>query len=350
MTNTPTTSNKQDNLIQAWAAQASGAALTPFQFDAGPLGNEEVEIAVAYCGICHSDLSMLDNEWGMTNYPFVPGHEAVGRIVRLGSQATNKGLQLGQTVGIGWHSTSCMHCHPCLSGDHNLCGQAQPTIVGRHGGFADKLRCHWAWAIPLPEQLDISSAGPLFCGGITVFNPLLQHKILPTQRVGVVGIGGLGHLALRFMRAWGCEVTAFTSSSSKHAEAMALGAHRVVASNDSAALRSLAGQLDFVLVTANVALDWNAFIQTLAPKGRLHFVGAIPKPLGLAVFPLLLQQASVSGSPTGSPASIGEMLAFCARHQIAPQVEHFALSEVNAALDHLRAGKARYRLILDMQK
>lgn len=337
-----------DNLIHAWAADAPGAAFQPFAYDAGPLADDDVEIAVEYCGICHSDLSMLDNEWKMTQYPFVPGHEAVGTIVRLGSRA--RGLQLGQRVGIGWNRGSCMHCHPCVSGDQHLCAGVEATIVGRHGGFADRLRAHWAWAIPLPAGLDPALAGPLFCGGITVFSPLVDCNVRPTDRVGVVGIGGLGHMAVRFLRAWGCEVTAFTSNPAKNAEALALGAHRVVASTERKAIRQLAGQLDFVLVTANVMLDWDAFVSTLAPHGRLHIVGALPEAMTLQSFFLMQQQRSLSASPTGSPATMVTMLDFCARHGIAPQVETFGLSEVNAAMQHLRDGKARYRVVLDCQR
>ena len=331
--------------INAWAATAAGGACQPYSYDPGPLGADQVEIAVEYCGICHSDLSMLQNDWGITRYPFVPGHEAVGRIVALGDQVA--GLALGQRVGIGWTACSCMHCHTCLSGDHHLCGEAQGTIVGRHGGFADRLRSHWAWAIPLPESLDGAAAGPLLCGGITVFAPLLIHGIPPTARVGVIGIGGLGHMALKFLRAWGCEVTAFTSSLSKREEAQRLGAHRVVASTDSAALQAIAGSLDFLLVTASADLDWNALLATLAAKGRLHFVGIAPSAIPVHVFSLIPQQKTLSGSPVGSPANMARMLEFCARHQILPQVEHFPMSRVNEAIEHLRSGKARYRVVLD---
>ena len=236
-----------------WAATAPGAPLERHSYDPGPLGAEEVEVAVEYCGICHSDQSMIDNEWGNARYPFIPGHEVVGTIVRVGEQA--RGLKLGQRVGIGWYKGSCMHCGSCMEGSHNLCRTVKPTIVGSHGGFADRLRAHWAWAVPLPAGLDPALVGPLFCAGSTVFSPLLEFDIKPTDRVGVVGIGGLGHLALRFLNAWGCEVTAFTSSLSKQAEAMSLGAHKVVASTDSKALKAIAGTLDFLLVTASADLN-----------------------------------------------------------------------------------------------
>ena len=330
--------------IKAWAAPAAKARLERFDYDPGPLAPEDVEVAVEYCGLCHSDLSMIDNEWGMGSYPLVAGHEVVGRVVALGSAA--KGLQVGQRVGVGWTSASCMHCGCCLGGDQHLCSSLRPTIVGHHGGFADRVRAHWAWTLPLPEGLRAEAAGPLFCGGITVFTPLLDYGIQPTDRVGVVGIGGLGHMAIRFARAWGCEVTAFTSSAAKHDEARALGAHRVASSTDSKAIAALAGSLDLIIVTANVKLDWTALIAALGPRGRLHVVGAVLEPIPVQVFSLLLGQKQVSGSPTGSPTGIAKMLAFCARHGIEPTIETFPMSRVNDALDHLRAGKARYRVVL----
>lgn len=211
--------------IHAYAAKAPNSPLQPFEFEPGELGPDEVEIRVTHCGICHSDLSMLDNEWGMSQFPLVPGHEAVGTVLALGENA--KGLKVGQRVGVGWSAYSCLHCHECLSGDHNLCSTSQGTIVGRHGGFADRLRVQWLWARPIPDALDPAKAGPLFCGGVTVFNPFLAYNISPTARVGVIGIGGLGHMALQFANKWGCEVHAFTTSESKEAEAHQLGAHVV---------------------------------------------------------------------------------------------------------------------------
>ena len=330
--------------IRAWAALAAGQRLERYEYDPGPLRDDEVEIAVEYCGICHSDLSMIDNAWGGSTYPQVPGHEAVGRIVAMGAAAM--GLQLGQRVGVGWTSSSCLHCHPCVGGDQQLCKDSKATITNR-GGFAERLRAQWVWAVPLPEGVRPEVAGPLFCGGITVFTPLFEYGVLPTSRVGVVGIGGLGHLAVKFAWAWGCEVTAFTSSVSKHAEALAMGAHRVVVSNDSSEIAKLAGSLDLVIVAVNVPLDWAAITATLGPHGRLHFVGAVLEPVPVKVFSLLNGQKSIAGSGIGSPAAMATMLEFCARHGIEPQVEHFPMSRVNDALDHLRAGKARYRIVLD---
>ena len=331
--------------IHAWAAHAAGARLEPFEYDPGPLGDEQVEIAIEHCGICHSDLSMLDNEWGMTVYPFVPGHEGIGRVVARGPQAL--GLSVGQRVGIGWNAHSCLHCAQCIAGRQHLCAQVQGTITGRHGAFADRVRCHWVWAVPLPDALSAADSGPLLCGGITVYSPLELLGIRPTDRVGVIGIGGLGHMALKFCHAWGCEVTAFTSSASKEEEARAFGAHRVVSSRDTAAIQALAGTFDLILDTVNATLDWNALLAALAPGGHLHVVGAALEPIPIPAFALISGQKSVSGSPTGSRGSIDTMLAFAARHRIAPQTEHFPMSRVNDAMDHLRAGKARYRIVLD---
>jgi len=331
--------------VRAYAAAAPKAALTPIDYDPGPLGDEQVDIAVEYCGICHSDLSMLDNEWGNTRYPLVAGHEIVGTITALGTQA--KGLRIGQRVGLGWYAGSCMHCRQCMSGHHNLCREGEQTIVGRHGGFAERVRCDWSWALPLPAALDAKAAGPLFCGGLTVFSPIVDFDVRPTDRVGVVGIGGLGHLALKFLRAWGCDVTAFTSSASKADEARSFGAHHVVASNDSKALKQLAGSFDFVLVTVNVPLDWNALIAALAPRGRLHVVGAVLEPIPVRAFDLIGGRKSLSGSPLGSPAVAAQMIEFCARHRLLPQVEMFPMSRINQALAHLREGKARYRVVLE---
>jgi uncharacterized zinc-type alcohol dehydrogenase-like protein len=201
--------------------------------------------------------------------------------------------------------------------------------------------------MPIPEALEAGSAGPLLCGGITVFAPLLTLGVKPADRIGVVGIGGLGHMGLMFGAAWGCEVTAFTSSASKHDEARALGAHHVVSSRDPDAMRAIAGTLDVVLDTVNVPLDWDALLATLAPKGRLHVVGAVLEPIPVPAMTLIGGQRSVSGSPTGSRSAIDTMLDFAARHRVAPQVEHYPMSKVNEAMERLASGKARYRVVLD---
>lgn len=332
-------------IYKAWVAKAAKQPMAFTTVEPGPVGTEEVEVAVEHCGLCHSDLSIFNDEFGISQFPATLGHEVVGRVTAVGSSA--KGVAVGQQVGVGWFSGSCMHCRQCLSGRQHLCPQAQLTIVGHRGGFASHIRCHWAWAIPLPDGLDLADAGPLLCGGITVFSPLVAHA-KPVDRVGVIGIGGLGHMALKFAAAYGCDVTAFTSSESKFDEAKSFGARHVVSSKDSAAIKKLGGSLDLLISTVSAPIDWNAMIGTVAPNGRLHVVGLMVEPIPVSAFSLVLQQRAVSGSPTGSPVGIATMLDFAARHRIAPQTEHFPMSRINEAFARLESGKARYRIVLDM--
>jgi uncharacterized zinc-type alcohol dehydrogenase-like protein len=188
--------------IHAFAVPQVGADLVPFEYEPAALKPDEVDVDIHYCGICHSDLSLIDNAWGMSEYPMVPGHEVAGVVRAKGDAVTH--LEIGQQVGVGWFSRSCMTCPQCMDGDHNLCGTAEGIAVGRHGGFAERVTVQAAWATPLPVGLDLANVGPLFCGGITVFNPIVQFGVRPTDRVAVVGIGGLGHLALQFLNKWGC--------------------------------------------------------------------------------------------------------------------------------------------------
>jgi uncharacterized zinc-type alcohol dehydrogenase-like protein len=208
------------------------------------------------------------------------------------------------------------------------------------------VRCHWSWATPIPQGLDAAVAGPLLCGGITVFNPLVQHNVRPTNRVGVIGIGGLGHLALQFLNKWGCDVTAFTSSAGKAEEARQMGAHQVVDTHSAEELAKVAGSFDFILSTVAASLDWSQYLNALAPKGHLHVVGVVPAPMAIPAFPLIAGQRSVGGSPSGAPGTVATMLEFCARHGIRPVTEEFPMSRANEAMAHLEAGKARYRIVL----
>jgi uncharacterized zinc-type alcohol dehydrogenase-like protein len=329
---------------KAWVAKAAKEKMVLETVDSGPLGAEEVEVVVEHSGLCHSDVSILNNEWGISQFPAVLGHEVIGRITALG-QGT-KGLSVGQRVGVGWFSGSCLHCRQCMSGNQHLCPEGQATIVGHRGGFASHVRAHWAWAIPIPEKLKYAEAGPLLCGGITVFSPLAMYS-KPADRVGVIGIGGLGHMAVKFAAAYGCDVTAFTSSPSKFDEARGFGANHVVSSKDSDAIKKLARSFDLLISTVNVPLDWDALIDTLAPNGRLHVVGAVLEPIPVSSFALIMAQRSVSGSPTGSPVGIETMLDFASRHNITPQTEHFPMSKINDAFARLESGKARYRIVLD---
>jgi len=331
-------------MTTGFAATEAGGKLKEFQYDLGPLGDHQVDVKVVYCGICYSDISMLDNHWGFTTFPFVPGHEVIGTVEAMGSHV--KGFSIGQRVGVGWSSGSCGICECCMTGNHNLCASNIPTVLGPFGGFSERVRAQAEWVLPIPSSMDPSAAGPLLCGGITVFNPLLEFDVKPTHRVGVIGIGGLGHMALRFLNAWGCEVTAFSHNPGKEADAKHFGAHHFVNLEDSAAITSLANSFDFILSTVNCPLDWNAYVAALRPKGKLIFVGIVLEPIQLGVFSLGLGQKTVSASPTGSPANMATMLNFAARHNILPKTESFKIERVNEAIEKLRQGKVRYRAVL----
>lgn len=331
-------------MTKGYAAASPGGKLELIEYDPGPLGDHQVDIKVEYCGMCHSDLHMIDNAWGMSMYPLVAGHEIIGKIEAVGNHV--KGLVAGQRVGVGWNNGSCNSCEWCLTGNHNLCPSAIPTVLGRYGGFSERVRANAEWAIPIPDNLNPEAAGPLLCGGITVFNPLIQFNVKPTDKVGVIGIGGLGHLAILFLDAWGCEVTAFSSNPEKEKEAISFGADHFINSTDSGALAKIANSLDFIISTVDVPLDWSAYLNVLRPKGRLHHVGALLQPMSVSPFPGLIAQKSISASPVGSPPVLSLMLDFAARHNIVPKTETFLFSQINEAVDKLRKGKVRYRIVL----
>uniref|UniRef100_A0A7S1PXV7 Enoyl reductase (ER) domain-containing protein n=1 Tax=Neobodo designis TaxID=312471 RepID=A0A7S1PXV7_NEODS len=320
--------------ITVMAAAEAGAPFEKKTIDVPEaLGADEVELTVESCGICHSDVSMWKNNWGMTQYPFVGGHEIFGTVSAVGSGV--KSIKVGQKAGIGWHAGYCGECKQCGSGDQNLCGNAQGTIVERHGGWADKVRASAKAVVAVPEGYEGDHVGPLFCGGVTVFTPILEYA-KPEMHVGVIGIGGLGSMAVQLLSKWGCHVTAFTSSEAKKKSAVELGAHAVVSSTDNVELSKAAGTLDMIISTVNVTLNWDAVINTLAPRGRLHLVGATLEPIPVAAFGIMMQQRTISGSPVGSPQTIATLLEFAKRHDIRPPVHKtFKFDDVNDALAEL---------------
>jgi uncharacterized zinc-type alcohol dehydrogenase-like protein len=330
-------------VVRAYAAQEAGGKFEKFEYSLPDIGPDDVDISVESCGICHSDLSMWKNEWELTNYPFVGGHEVVGKVSAAGEHVA--GLKVGDRVGLGWFCQSCMHCDQCMSGDHNLCPDVHGTITHQHGGFADKVRCHWGWAAKLPEALDPTKAGPLLCGGVTVFNPLVQLDVRPTDRVAIVGVGGLGHLAIQFAKAWGCHVTALSRGRSKEATARELGAHDFVATGEDNSLDSVKGKFDVIVNTTDAELPWGSYVDALSQRGRLHTVGAAPK-IESSVFPLIQGQKSLSASPLGSIATTRQMLEFASRHHVEAVTEVHDMADINEAFDELENGSPRFRLVL----
>lgn len=328
--------------ISVWEAECASASLQKVERVLLEPGPDELVLEVLYCGLCHSDLSMIDNSWGISQYPLVPGHEVVGRVVSIGAGVDSS--VIGQIRGLGWISGSCFRCNQCLEGTSNLCASLEATIVGRQGGFASHVKAHQDWSVLLPKGMDPAVAGPLFCGGITVFAPLLDEQVSPTAHVAVIGIGGLGHMALQFANAWGCEVTALTTDCTKVQEAKGFGAHNVRLLKE---LPALAGSFDLVINTVNHSLDWSAVMGSLAPRGRLHQLGAVLEPIEVSAFDLISFRRSITGSPTSSPGSLRKMMEFCVRHDIKPQVEHLPFDQVNQAIERLHRGDVRYRFVLD---
>jgi uncharacterized zinc-type alcohol dehydrogenase-like protein len=331
-------------LIHGFATHAAGAELLPFKYEAGDLKPTDIEIRISHCGVCHSDLHLIDNDWGISQYPFIPGHEIIGTATKVGGDAV--GFAIGDRVGVGWQADSCGYCEWCRKGLENLCARSQATCVHRHGGYADSVHVNARFAIPIPDSLESENAAPLLCAGITVYNPLRTHAVNPTSRVGIIGIGGLGHIALQFARAFGADVTAFSTSADKEQEALTHGAHHFVNTRDSKGLKALVGYFDFILSTINVDQDWSAYLQALRPTGTLVFVGVPPNPLTLPVHPLMAGQRKVAGSPSGSPWQLREMLDVAGRHGVKAQTERFPFDKVNVALGKVRKNQVRYRAVL----
>jgi alcohol/geraniol dehydrogenase (NADP+) len=330
--------------IHGFATHAAGAELVSYKYDAGELKPNEVEIRISHCGICHSDVHLINNDWGISQYPFIPGHEVVGEVTAIGDAVKDR--KVGERVGVGWQADSCGICEWCIQGDEHLCALSQPTCVGRNGGYAEAIRVNSKFAIPIPEAIESEGAGPLLCGGITVYSPLRNLGVRPSSRVAVIGIGGLGHLALQFARAFGADVTAISTSKDKEEEAMALGANHFVDTHESSTLKSLAGSFDVILNTANADQDWQVYVNALRPKGTLVFLGVPPKPITVQAFPLVAGQRAISGSPTGSPRDLNEMMRVAARHNVKAMTELFAMDKVNDAIALVKKNKVRYRAVL----
>jgi len=333
-------------VIAGFAAREKGSRLEAFEYEPGPLGAAEVEIAVAHCGLCHSDLHLVDDSWNRSRYPLVPGHEIVGTVVACGAQVQD--LRPGQLVGVGWQRGACMRCDLCAAGLENLCPEQQATCLGHPGGLADRVRVDARFAFAMPVELEGAAAAPLLCGGITVYAPLRRFGVGPHSRVAVIGIGGLGHLALLMLRAFGCEVTAFSTSASKRDEALGMGADNFAASNEARAVLQHTGRFDLVLSTVHARLDWTTFLRTLRPRGTLCLLGSPPGLIQIPASLLITGERAIAGSDIGSRAMIQEMLGFCAQHRITPVVETLPMTEgnVNLAVERLRENKVRYRAVL----
>ena len=330
--------------IHGFAAHAAGAHLLPYKYEAGELKSDEVEVEISHCGVCYSDIHLIDNDWGASRYPFIPGHEIVGTVKAIGSAVTARAV--GDRVGIGWQANSCGVCEWCQKGEEQLCAKMQPTCIGRNGGYAQGVRVNWRFAVPVPAALESENVAPLLCAGITVYSPLRNHGVRPSSRVGIIGIGGLGHIGLQFARAFGAEVTAFSTSKDKEAEARELGAHHFVNTRDTGALKKVAGCYDLLLTTVNADQDWAAYVSALRPKGKLVFLGVPDSPVQVAVNALVGGVKQVAGSKIGSPSDLAEMLDVAARHGVKAITERFAMDKANEAIARVKKNQVRYRAVL----
>ena len=330
--------------FQAYASLKPGEKLQPWEYEPAPLGSNDVEIAVTHNGLCHTDIHMRDNDWNVSKFPLVAGHEVVGNVTQIGAEVT--GIKIGDRLGFGWISNSCRVCDACLRGEENICRQGyKGLIVGNHGGFGNKLRACADFAYKIPDNLDSASAAPLLCAGITVYNPLRTYIKYPGAKVGVLGIGGLGHLAIKFAEAMGAEVTAFSTSSDKEAEAKEFGAHYFYNWKNTE-IKAAISTLDLLLCTVSSEIDWNKAFGLLANNGVLCLVGLPVSTLNIPLLPLVFGQKAIAGSVVGGRRFMKEMLEFAAIHQIKPMIETIPISQINAAMDRVVANKARYRIVL----
>lgn len=324
--------------IHALAALKPKDVLQPFSYETPSLGPYGVLLKISHCGLCHSDVHLIDNNWKRSIYPLVPGHEIIGTIAEKGKELSH--LALGERVGVSWVRSSCLHCPTCLQGETSICPDKTTTCNGNYGGFADFMVADGRFCYPIPKELDSAHAAPLLCGGATVYAPLRRLRNQGFRAVGVVGIGGLGHLALQFARALGCEVTALSSTPNKKQEALRLGAHHFLSEIPL-------NRFDLILCTVHQNLDWDRLIGALKPSGTLCVLGRPDTPAAVDFSQLISFQKSITGSATASRAVLGEMLSFAAFHKIAPQIEKMPLAEANQAIVRLKSGAVRYRIVLE---
>jgi uncharacterized zinc-type alcohol dehydrogenase-like protein len=341
--------------VQAYAAQSASSALSPFGIARREPGPLDVEIEILYCGVCHSDLHHVRDEWHNTIYPCVPGHEIVGRVKRAGNRVAK--FKPGDLTAVGCMVDSCHTCPSCQAGLEQYC-QSFPTLtfnsedkhLGGHtfGGYSTDIVADEAFVLRVPAGLDLAAAAPLLCAGITTYSPLRHWKVGPGQKVGIVGLGGLGHMGVKFARAFGAHVVLFTTSANKIADGLRLGAHEVVVSKDADAMKKHQGSFDFILDAVSAQHDVNVYLSLLKMDGTLTLVGAPSQPLPVAAFNLLMPRRSFAGSCIGGIAETQEMLDYCAAHRIVSDIELIPIQKINEAYDRMLKQDVRYRFVIDM--
>jgi uncharacterized zinc-type alcohol dehydrogenase-like protein len=331
--------------VSGYAAKTVGQTLKPITYESPELGNNDVRVAITHCGVCYTDIQGIDNKYGISTFPFVPGHEIVGIVLDIGTAVS--GVKVGERVGIGWQGRSCMKCEWCLRGEENLCRDVDNCGTWKpYGGFASSVVVDGRFAYPLPAAMPSETAAVLMCAGISVFAPLHKYAAGPDQKVAVLGVGGLGHLAIQFAHAQGCEVTAISTSAGKKEQSLKFGADHFVMAQDEEAMRQVHFSFDLLLNTSHGTGDWTPLVYSLRPKGRMVAIGFPDGPVMLDPMELVVQQSSITGSLVGSRSAMREMLIFAQAHAIKPMVELMPMSQVNQALTRVKENKARYRIVL----
>jgi uncharacterized zinc-type alcohol dehydrogenase-like protein len=344
--------------VKAFAAQSPTSDVGPISIRRRALRPQDVQIEIQYCGVCHSDYHQVKNEWQSfvpTVYPCVPGHEIVGRIAKVG-QAVHK-FKEGDIAAVGCLVDSCRECSNCREGYQQFCEKiptftynSEDKISGgvTYGGYSQSIVVDEAFALRVPKGLDPAAAAPLLCAGITTYSPLREWKVTKGRKVGVVGLGGLGHMGIKFANAFGAHVVLFTTSPNKANDAMRLGAHEVVVSKNRAEMEKHFGSFDFILDTVSADHNINAYLSLLKRDGSIALVGAPPEPLSVAAFALIMGRRRLAGSSIGGIPETQEMLDFCAEHGIVSDIEIIPIQQINQAYERMLKGDVKYRFVIDM--
>ena len=338
----------------AYAAQNATNPLAPFNFQRRDVGEHDVQIEILYCGVCHSDLHTVRNEWQNTTYPCVPGHEIVGRVVKVGAHV--KKFKEGDTAGVGCMVDSCRTCANCEEDLEQFCDNLTFTYnspdkhVGgmTFGGYSDSIVVDEAFVLQVPQNLNLAAVAPLLCAGITTYSPLRRHNVTEGQKVGVVGLGGLGHMGVKLAKAFGAHVVVFTTSPNKVEDALRLGADEVVNSKNADEMKKHLNSFHFILDTVSAQHDINAYLLLLKRDGNLTQVGVPAEPLSLNVSSLIFGRRSLSGSLIGGIKETQEMLDFCGKHNITSDIELIPIQNINQAYDRLVKSDVKYRFVIDM--
>ena len=339
----------------AYAAQNATTPLAPFTFERRELGEDDVQIEILYCGVCHSDLHTVRSEWQGTTYPCVPGHEIVGRVTKVGAKVHK--FEQGDTVGVGCMVDSCRTCANCMENLEQFCEKSpiwtynspdKNTGGITYGGYSESIVVDKEFVLKIPKNLDLAATAPLLCAGITTYSPLRYHNVTKGQKVGVVGLGGLGHMGVKLAKALGAYVVVFTTSPNKVADALRLGADEVVNSKNEDEMRKHLNSFHFILDTVSAKHDINAYIFLLRRDGNLTQVGVPPEPLLLSVGSLIFGRRSLGGSLIGGLKETQEMLDFCGKHNVTADIELISIQNINEAYDRLVKSDVKYRFVIDM--